>query len=78
MLVFERNYLMKIDIFNIDDFIKANNCKEVTNPVFFDWSGQPTPDGLFSYEIFGVTELERKSIFGYIDLGAHYIHPVIF
>lgn len=69
---------MKIDIFNINDFIRANNCKEVSNPVFFDWSGAPTPDGLFSYEIFGMSEQERKNIFGYIDLGDHYIHPVIF
>lgn len=69
---------MKLDIFNINDFITANNCKEVTNPVFFDYSGQPTPDGLFSYDIFGFTDEERKNTFAYIDLHGHFIHPLVY
>jgi len=69
---------MKVDIFRIDDFIDANKCKEVTNPIFFDFSGQPTPDGLFSYNIFGYSDEERKNIFAYIDLQGHYIHPLCY
>lgn len=68
---------MKLDIFNIDDFIKANNCPEVTNGVFFNYDTTATADGLFSYELFGVTDDERKSIFGYVDLRGHYFHPLI-
>lgn len=69
---------MKLDIFKISDFVEANKCPEVTNPVFFNFDGSPTPDGLFSYDLFGFTDEERKNIFGYIDLKGHYIHPLIY
>lgn len=69
---------MKIDLFNIDKFIEANHCPEVTNPIFFNYDQTPTADGLFSYELFGISDDDRKNIFGYIDLGGHYIHPMIY
>ena len=68
---------MKLDLFNINDFIEANHCPEVTNPIFFNYDTTPTTDGLFSYELFGYTDEERKNTFGYIDLKGHYIHPII-
>ena len=70
---------LEIEILNdVEDFIKKNNCKEVTNPIFFLLNGQPTPDGLFSNEIFGITKEERSGIFAYIDLGGYFIHPLIY
>jgi DNA-directed RNA polymerase beta' subunit len=69
---------MKIDVFNINDFIKSNNSPEITNSVFFNYDKTPTSDGLFSYELFGLSDLERRSIFGYIDLKGKYIHPLFF
>lgn len=69
---------MKLDIFNIDDFVRANNCPEITNPIFWNYDGNPTSDGLFSYELFGFSDDERKNVFGYIDLKGHYIHPLIY
>ena len=69
---------MKLDLFNINDFVTANKCPEVTNPIFFNFDGSPTPDGLFSYDLFGFTDEERNKIFGYIDLKGHYIHPLIY
>lgn len=69
---------MKLDIMNIDKFIEANHCPKITNPIFFNYNTMPTEDGLFSYELFGVSDEERKNIFGYIDLNYHFIHPVIF
>lgn len=69
---------MKIDIFNINDFIRVNHCKEVTNPVFFNFDKTPSIGGLFDPEIFGYTTEERKSIFGYIDLKGKFIHPAIY
>lgn len=68
---------MKLDLFNIDEFVRVNHCPEVTNPVFFNFDTTPTTDGLFSYELFGVTDEERKNTFGYIDLKGNYIHPLI-
>jgi hypothetical protein len=69
---------MKVDFFNIDEFVKQNKCPQVTNPVFFYFDKTPTSDGLFSYELFGVTDTERKNVFGYIDLQGNYLHPLIY
>jgi DNA-directed RNA polymerase beta' subunit len=70
---------MKINIVNIDKFVEINNCPKVTNPIFLDTSRYPTKDGIFSYEIFGIPgSYDRKTIFGYIDLKRHYLHPVIY
>lgn len=74
---------MKIDIFNIDDFIKQNHCEEVTDPIFFDGSGNPRDGSLFSYTIFGMSDDDRKNKFGYVDLvgrdsDTHYLHPLVY
>lgn len=69
---------MKLDIFNISEFVEANHCPEVTNPIFFNFDTTPTADGLFSYELFGITDEERKNIFGYINLNGNYLHPLVY
>lgn len=69
---------LKTSILNIEKFIKVNpSTKEVTNPVFFN-GPTPTEDGLLSNEIFGITKAERSGIYGYIDLGGTFIHPLIY
>ena len=52
---------MKIDLFSIDDFVKENNVLEVNDPIFFDSSGNPKDNGLFSYRIFGLNDNERSN-----------------
>ena len=37
---------MQLDIFNIDDFVKANKCPQVTNPIFFNFDGVPSVDSV--------------------------------
>ena len=69
---------MKLDIFSIDKFIEANHCPEVTSPIFFQYDGNPTPDGLFSYELFGMSDEDRKNRFGYINLHSYFIHPLVY
>lgn len=69
---------MKLDIFDINEFVKVNNCPQVSNPVFFSFDHTPTKDGLFSYELFGITDDERKNTFGYIDLKDYFIHPLVY
>ena len=66
---------MKIDLFDIDEFIKMNHLQEVTSPIGLTATKMPNPNGIFSYEIFGYTTEERKNIFAYIDLRGHYFHP---
>lgn len=69
----------ELSIFNskdADKFIKNNNLKEVTNPIFFSGSGNiPTSDGLLSNEIFGISKEDRSGIFAYIDLSTTFIDP---
>jgi hypothetical protein len=69
---------MRLDIIDIDEFIKQNQCKEVSDPVFFMSDGTYTPNGLFSYDVFGITENDRKNRFGFISLNDHFMHPVVY
>lgn len=69
---------LTVKLRDVDDFIKKNNVKEITNSIFFVRNGIPTPDGLLSNEIFGITKEERANIWGYIDLRGHYLHPFIY
>ena len=66
---------MKLDLFNIDDFVKMNHLEEVTSPIGLTAAKMPNPNGIFSYEIFGYTTEERKNTFAYIDLCGNYFHP---
>ena len=43
-----------------DKFIKNNDVQEIKNPTFFGTNGAPTPDGLLSNEIFGITQADRS------------------
>ena len=49
----ESRHLM-LEIPDTEKFMRANDLKEVTNPVFFVRDNMPTPDGLLSNEIFGI------------------------
>jgi len=56
--------------------IKANDLKEISNPIFFTKNNSPTSDGLLSNEIFGITKDERANTFAYIDLTESFLHPL--
>lgn len=73
-----RDKHLKVKLQDVEDFVKKNNVKEITNPVFFLRDGIPTPDGLLSNEIFGISKDERANIWGYIDLHGTYLHPFIY
>ena len=66
---------LTLDICDVNKFIKMNDCKEISNPMFFMKNGIPTDDGLLSNSIFGLTKDERSGIFGYIDLHGTFIDP---
>ena len=69
---------MKINLVNVDEFVKTYQCLEVSNPVYFS-NGKPTDNGLFSSTIFGElgTE-ERRTKFGYINLHGKFLQPIIY
>ena len=66
---------LKLEICDVDKFVKVNNCKQITNPVAFIRNNEPSPDGLLSNEIFGITQEQRAGTFGYIDLGDIFLDP---
>ena len=72
------NKHFSIEILDTNKFIKANDIKEVTNPIFFIRNGVPTPDGLLSNDIFGISMEERANIFGYIRLNGTFLHPLVY
>ena len=69
---------MKLALRDIEVFIKANNVKEVTNPVIMNQGFVPTSDGLLSTTIFGTTTKERKYNYGFIRLNGHFLHPLVY
>ena len=77
-------YKDRSDMFNlkglldIEDFIKKDDVKEISNPIFFNQNKLPTSDGLLSNEIFGITKEERANRFGYIDLHGTFLHPLVY
>lgn len=68
----------KVEILDPARLIKENNLKEITNPVFFIRDGVPSPDGLLSNEIFGITKDQRANTFAYIDLVEWFLDPFIY
>ena len=66
---------MKIDLVDMKKIIAVNGLKEVTNPILFEAGHVPTPDGLLSMEIFGMTSRERKENYAFISLNDYFIHP---
>ena len=71
---------MKIDLMDVERLIRINGLegKEVTNPILFEAGNVPTPDGLLSLEIFGMTSQERKENYAYISLHDYFIHPYVY
>lgn len=72
------NKHFELEILDVEKFVKYNDVQSVSNPIFFIRNGVPTPDGLLSNEIFGISMDERANIFGYIDLNNTFLHPLIY
>lgn len=69
---------LKMDLIDPDRLVKENELKEITNPVFFIRNSVPTPDGLLSNEIFGITKYDRANTFAYVDLHEYFLNPLIY
>ena len=66
---------LQLEVCDVDKFVKVNNCQQITNPVTFIKNNEPSPDGLLSNEIFGITQEKRAGTFAYIDLGDTFLDP---
>ena len=70
---------LKISPLDTEKFIKVNELKKISNPIFFNRSNLPTEDGLLSNDIFGITKDDRTTIFAYINLGGEsFLHPLAY
>ena len=69
---------MGFKLLDLDNFLKDKKAKKVITWENFDKNMQPTPGGLYSKEIFGVTSREKESNFGYIELNRVLFHPLIY
>lgn len=69
---------MKVNIFNIDEMVKVNNLKEITNPILLERDNIPTSNGLLSYDVFGRTVEDRSTTFAYISLNGHFLNPLVY
>lgn len=69
---------MLIDLFNIEEFVKINKLQEVTDPMILIKRSIPSPKGLLSSDIFGVSIKDRKETYAYIDLHDYFLHPFIY
>ena len=67
---------LQIDLMT-DDQIVRNRLPEVTSPFLKD-KGEYDPNGVFSTQIFGNTQKERRTRYAYIDLGDKFFHPYVY
>lgn len=66
---------LRLDILDIESYVKKNGYKPITNPRAFSRDNIPSDDGLLSNTIFGITKDDRAGIFAYIDLHGWFIDP---
>lgn len=66
---------LRLDILDVERFVRVNNCQPITNPRAFLRDNIPSDDGLLSNKIFGITKDDRAGIFGYIDLHGEFLDP---
>ena len=69
---------MQVDLFDMAEFIKINKLREISDPMLFVRGGIPSPSGLLSTDIFGVSINDRKNTYAYINLYEYFIHPFIY
>ena len=75
----EQKEFISINPLDVEKFIELNELRQITNPIFFSMNNSPTPDGLLSNEIFGITMQDRSNTFAYINLGGpRFIHPLFY
>jgi len=69
---------LRVNLLDVDKLVSANDLKPITNPIVFARNNYPTPDGLLSNEIFGITMYDRANTCAYIDLNGWFINPIVY
>ena len=66
---------LKLEVLDVEQYVKKNKLKCVSDPRAFDAGGIESPEGLLSNEIFGYTSKEKQGTFAYIDLHGWFMDP---
>ena len=66
---------MNLELANIQDIVELNDLIMISNPILYNRGCVPTEDGLFSTNIFGISNKDRSNRFAYINLYGKYLHP---
>ena len=70
---------MRLELPDMGHFVRVNQLRPVTDPIFLSADGSPTPSGLFSSEIFGRPgSEERRRRWAFVDLGGRFLHPLVY
>ena len=69
---------LRVSLLDADQLVKKNNLQPITNPIIFQGGNIPTPDGLLSNRIFGITRDDRANTCAYIDLGENFMNPHLY
>lgn len=70
---------MKINLVDVNEKIKQDKIKEVTNSIFFYSGTIPAEGGLFDPEIFGnIGTKDRQNRFAFIDLKGRFLQPIMY
>lgn len=69
---------LRVELLDMERLVKVNELKPVTNPITFQKNNNPTPDGLLSNEIFGISMYDRMNTCAYIDLHEWFMSPLIY
>ena len=66
---------LRLEVLDVEQYVKKNKLKCVSDPRAFDTGGIESPEGLLSNEIFGYTTKEKQGTFAYIDLHGWFLDP---
>ena len=69
---------LRVELLDMERLVKVNELKPVTNPITFQKNNNPTPDGLLSNEIFGISMYDRIHTCSYIDRNELFMSTLIY
>lgn len=68
----------RVNLLDVNKLVDRNNLKPIDNPIIFQGGNVPTPNGLLSNQIFGITRYDRANTCAYIDLGEDFLSPHVY
>jgi len=76
----DKRKFYNLDKNTVNKIIELNSLQDsqVTSPDMFKKGFVPNENGIMSERIFGITEYDKKSLWGWIDLKGNFLHPLTY